>query len=160
MQHMCNFDFMSVAIFKSFFALHTIFSLCCDTECLLQHCKEGDGYQQKSPHTYSEYFEGLNILDAAQVHNYVRKTKHTYATTEFYPFLQLSIKLTLGMHEFPCHCTTRNVYALYVCHYRKPGMGRCPQSSPYSMSMPAGGPGMPLLKSSNYKPLSTSPIPT
>ena len=83
MQHMCNFDFMSVAIFKSFFALHTIFSLCCDTECLLQHCKEGDGYQQKSPHTYSEYFEGLNILDAAQVHNYVRKTKHTYAATYY-----------------------------------------------------------------------------
>ena len=27
----------------------------------------GDGYQRKSPHTYKEMFEGLNILDAAKV---------------------------------------------------------------------------------------------
>ena len=34
---------------------------------ILQHCKEGDGYQRKAPHTYNELFEGLNILDAAKV---------------------------------------------------------------------------------------------
>jgi leucine proline-enriched proteoglycan (leprecan) len=33
---------------------------------LAKHCKEGDGYQHKSPHTYNELFEGLNILDAAK----------------------------------------------------------------------------------------------
>ncbi|CAI8019392.1 Prolyl 3-hydroxylase 1 [Geodia barretti] len=33
---------------------------------LTKHCKEGDGYQRKAPHTYNELFEGLNILDAAK----------------------------------------------------------------------------------------------
>ena len=33
-----------------------------------QHCTMGDGYQRKSPHTYKEMFEGLNILDAAKVY--------------------------------------------------------------------------------------------
>ena len=133
-----------------------ILNVCCSTA-------RREMATSKSLHTHT-----VNILKAStslMLPRYIttcaKQNIHTLLpTTEFYPFLQLSIKLTLGMHEFPCHCTTRNVYALYVCHYRKPGMGRCPQSSPYSMSMPAGGPGMPLLKSSNYKPLSTSPIPT
>jgi leucine proline-enriched proteoglycan (leprecan) len=34
---------------------------------LTKHCKEGDGYQRKSPHTKYERFEGLNILDAAKI---------------------------------------------------------------------------------------------
>ena len=33
----------------------------------LQFGKEGDGYNQKSPHTPREKFEGLHILEAAKV---------------------------------------------------------------------------------------------
>ena len=36
---------------------------------IVQFGVEGDGYQQKSPHTANEKFEGLHILDAAKVQN-------------------------------------------------------------------------------------------
>ena len=142
--------------YTPFSACVLILNVCCSTA-------RREMATSKSLHTHT-----VNILKAStslMLPRYITTCAKQNIRTllpKVYAFLQLLLLsiLTLGMHEFACHCTTRNVYALYVCHYRKPGMGRCPQSSPYSMSMPAGGPEMPLLKSSNYKPLSTSPIPT
>jgi leucine proline-enriched proteoglycan (leprecan) len=39
---------------------------CEDLLKLAENCKEGDGYQKKSPHTKSEIFAGLTVLDAAK----------------------------------------------------------------------------------------------
>jgi len=35
--------------------------------CIFKYGHEGDGYTSKSPHTAKEKFEGLHILEAAEV---------------------------------------------------------------------------------------------
>ena len=84
---------------------HVQYMYCISVHCPPQHCKEGDGYQRKSPHTKYERFEGLNILDAAKVPHCVG-----VLCISLYPLCMVVHVDNVDLHVNVCG------YALWCCY--------------------------------------------